>query len=188
MEDAEEFGEAHSNPANMPCPHCSLAIPRSAHYCQHCGWDVIRGLPHSAPPGQTSSSGRRPATESARRRQALIDSFGTRPGGPTLAEQLDAGDKILAQLEADHDRADRQLREVLATRFKTAGGDDMDQAMRDAQAIAAARAPTPEALDDVRTLGAAYRAWRAASEALAVARTRQAGLLDRFYVGRLSEE
>lgn len=185
---ASEYADAHADATDggrMPCPHCGLGTPRDSHYCVRCGWDIVRGLPHQAPPGTTSSSGRK---LSAQQRAQIIASFSETPsiaGGRTLAERLDLGDKLLATLERDAERADTALREVLAARFKAAEGEDLPETVRSAQQIAARRAPTGAALDDVKALGAAYRDWTAASDALTAARAQQNELLERWHEQRL---
>ena len=189
--DADDYAAAHADPANMPCPHCTMPMPRSANFCPTCEWHVVTGTPHPVEdmPRAVSSAGRRPKTESARHREELIASFHARTGtsGPTLHDQLADNDRVLAALERDEDQAERALREILADRFKSAEGSDLESWVQDARRIASRRGAWEGNREDIDNLMEAFHRWTEASGALSRARRSQGQMLDRFYRGRLSE-
>jgi hypothetical protein len=189
---AEDYADAHANPANTVCPHCGLAAPRDGAYCPHCGTHLQSGALHQYEAAHqatmasltgstaTSSSGRGPSSMDARRRQKLIDSFGRTAGtSEPLEVAFATNDKVLAAAESAAARADEQLRHILATKFQSADGPDLAAAVKDARLIASRLGTSRASRADIDELMLAFAEWNEASAALSAARSERSRLLDR---------
>jgi len=73
------------------------------------------------------------------------------------------------------------LRELLASRFKSAEGASLTDAVMDARRISEQRAGTGGVEQDLEMLVLVYREWESASTALSRARANQSALLDRWH-------